>query len=281
MKMTSTECQKRQTKRKRGSNNMGICPFFKESVWSGNKCQASGDGDGAPIQRRYANYCGANVMSDDYHNCPLYKDATGKNNSGGCYLTSACMSAKGEEFSDDCYELSLLRGFRDSYVKEKYPEDIAIYYEIAPKIVEKVEKSEDNVKVFEKMYNELVLAYTEINDETRKRNYHFQIIAIALLRLQRKSKILYDILNVVVSILVKAMPLFIWQLYINRSTLFIGENIIQKLIYGFFGIAGCCLSSVLWYFVFLAVIFIINLIVFKRIYKVKLKIFDWIIEKSK
>ena len=55
---------------------MGICPFFKESVWSGNKCQASGDGDGAPIQRRYANYCGANVMSDDYHNCPLYKDAT-------------------------------------------------------------------------------------------------------------------------------------------------------------------------------------------------------------
>lgn len=31
---------------------MGICPFFKESVWSGNKCQASGDGDGAPIQTR-------------------------------------------------------------------------------------------------------------------------------------------------------------------------------------------------------------------------------------
>lgn len=125
------------------------------------------------------------------------------------------------------------------------------------------------------------LHYTEINDEAKKRNYHFQIIAIALLRLQRKSEILYDILNVVVSILVKAMPLFIWQLYINRSTLFIGENIIQKLIYGFFGIAGCCLSSVLWYFVFLAVIFIINFIVFKRIYKVKLKIFDWIIEKSK
>ena len=141
---------------------MGICPFFKESVWSGNKCQASGDGDGAPIQRRYANYCGANVMSDDYHNCPLYKDATGKNNSGGCYLTSACMSAKGDEFSDDCYELSLLRGFRDSYVKENYPEDIATYYKIAPEIVEKVEKSEDNVKVFEKMYNELVLPCCEL-----------------------------------------------------------------------------------------------------------------------
>lgn len=136
-------------------------------------------------------------------------------------------------------------------------------------------------RVLEKYWNLGYLHYVEEIDERKKRNYHIQIIAIALLRLQRKSKILYDILNVVVGICIKAMPLFIWQLYINRATLFIGGNIIQKLIYGFFGIAGCCLSSVLWYFVFLAVIFIINLIVFKRIYKVKLKIFDWIIEKSK
>lgn len=271
MKMTSTECQKRQTKRKRGSNNMGICPFFKESVWSGNKCQASGDGDGAPIQRRYANYCGANVMSDDYHNCPLYKDATGK-----------VLRLK----SDRKY---LRRCFLDGLDVLKYYRIDINGYPTIEEYIERKNRYKDYEEIFYKaegivlqQYWDLgYLAYTEINDETRKRNYHFQIIAIALLRLQRKSKILYDILNVVVSILVKAMPLFIWQLYINRSTLFIGENIIQKLIYGFFGIAGCCLSSVLWYFVFLAVIFIINLIVFKRIYKVKLKIFDWIIEKSK
>ncbi len=70
-------------------------------------------------------------------------------------------------------------------------------------------------RVLEKYWDLGYLHYLEEKDETRKRNYHLQIIAITLLRLQRKSKILYDILNVVVSILVKAMPLFIWQLYIN------------------------------------------------------------------
>lgn len=68
---------------------MAICPFFEESMWNGNKCKASGGKDGAPIQKRYADYCGANLLSSDYHKCPLYKDATGKSNSsGGCYLTS-------------------------------------------------------------------------------------------------------------------------------------------------------------------------------------------------
>lgn len=141
---------------------MGKCPFFKESMWSGNKCQASGDGDGAPIQKRYANYCGANVLSDDYHSCPLYKDATGKRNSGGCYLTSACMGAKGEEFSDDCYELEVLRKFRDSYVKENYPKDIEMYYEIAPLIVEKIEDLKESNDIFEKMYDELVVPCCEL-----------------------------------------------------------------------------------------------------------------------
>lgn len=146
---------------------MGKCPFFKESMWSGNKCQASGDGDGVPIQKRYANYCGANVLSDDYHSCPLYKDATGKRNSGGCYLTSACMGAKGEEFSDDCYELEVLRKFRDSYVKENYPKDIEMYYEIAPLIVEKIEDLKESNDIFEKMYDELVVPCCELIEKNK------------------------------------------------------------------------------------------------------------------
>ena len=88
---------------------MAICPFLEESMWSGNKCQASGNGNGAPVQDRYFNYCGTKMFSDDYHDCPLYKDATGKRDSGGCYLTSACMSVKGDGFQDNCYELELLR----------------------------------------------------------------------------------------------------------------------------------------------------------------------------
>lgn len=141
---------------------MEKCPFFKESMWSGNRCQASGGGDGAPIQKRYANYCGGNVLSDDYHKCPLYKDATGKRGGDGCYLTSACMSAKGEGFTDDCYELKVLRKFRDSYVKENYPKDIEEYYEIAPLVVEKIEGLKDSKYIFEKIYDELVAPCCEL-----------------------------------------------------------------------------------------------------------------------
>lgn len=161
---------------------MGYCPFLKESMWSGNKCQASGTGDGAPIQARYSNYCGNRLLSDDYHDCPLYRNATGNSNSGGCYLTSACMNAKGEKFSDDCYELELLRNFRDTYVKENYPQDIDKYYEIAPQIVKKVENLEDSVDVFEKMYQELVVPCCALIEEnkfyeayTKYKNYSLEL----------------------------------------------------------------------------------------------------------
>ena len=42
---------------------MAKCPFFEESMWNGNKCKASVGKDGAPIQKRYADYCGANLLS--------------------------------------------------------------------------------------------------------------------------------------------------------------------------------------------------------------------------
>ncbi len=72
--MTFTKCQKYKME----SGNYGnMSVFFEESMWNGNKCKASGGKDGAPIQKRYADYCGANLLSSDYHKCPLYKDATG------------------------------------------------------------------------------------------------------------------------------------------------------------------------------------------------------------
>ncbi|WP_051652343.1 hypothetical protein [Clostridium algidicarnis] len=146
---------------------MAICPFLKESMWNGNKCLASGDRDGAPIQNRFANYCGVNLLSDDYKNCPLYKDATGKKDSGGCYLTSACMSTKGIEFSDDCLELTTLRNFRDSYVKENYPEDIDTYYKIAPLIVKKIKTQKNQKQMFNKMYNDLVLSCCKLIEQDK------------------------------------------------------------------------------------------------------------------
>ncbi len=58
-----------------------------------------------------------------------------KSSGSGCYLTSACMQHLQQNFDDKCYELSLLRWFRDNFVTK---EDINHYYEVAPVIVENI-----------------------------------------------------------------------------------------------------------------------------------------------
>ena len=88
-----------------------------------------------------------------YEECPRYKAAQ----STGCFLTSACVEAKG--LSDDCHELTTLRRFRDGYMRS-IPEgaaDICEYYHTAPLIVEKIRQLPDAAEVFEKLYHELVV----------------------------------------------------------------------------------------------------------------------------
>ena len=75
--------------------------------------------------------------------------------SGSCYLTSACMKHFQDEFDDNCYELTVLRWFRDNFVSK---EDIALYYEVAPTIVENIDALEDNDKIYDYIYNHIVEA---------------------------------------------------------------------------------------------------------------------------
>jgi hypothetical protein len=54
--------------------------------------------------------------------------------SGGCFLTTACVEAKG--LPDDCHELTVLRDLRDEMKKtEEGAALVKEYYEIAPRIV--------------------------------------------------------------------------------------------------------------------------------------------------
>jgi hypothetical protein len=57
-------------------------------------------------------------------------------NSGGCYLTTACVNAMG--FSDDCFELRVLRNYRDRVLLKTTHGKRAIqeYYILAPQIVQ-------------------------------------------------------------------------------------------------------------------------------------------------
>ena len=73
--------------------------------------------------------------------------------SGGCYLTSACMKYFQEKFDDNCYELTVLRWFRDNFVSK---EDIEHYYEVAPIIVETINKEEKSDVIYNYIYDNIV-----------------------------------------------------------------------------------------------------------------------------
>lgn len=74
-------------------------------------------------------------------------------NNGGCYLTSACMKFFQDKFDDKCYELTVLRWFRDNFVSK---EDIEHYYETAPYIVEAIDKDENSELIYNYIYDNIV-----------------------------------------------------------------------------------------------------------------------------
>ncbi len=89
-------------------------------------------------------------------------------NSGGCYITTAI--CQWENKSDDCYELTQFRQFRDVWLKEHlYGEElINIYYSNAPLIVACIDKDADKDNIYELLKTKFLsscLAYIE------KKNY--------------------------------------------------------------------------------------------------------------
>lgn len=80
-------------------------------------------------------------------------NGSNEKSSGSCYLTSACMRYFQEEFDDNCYELKVLRWFRDNFVLK---EDIEHYYAIAPIIVETINKEEKAGIIYDYIYDNIV-----------------------------------------------------------------------------------------------------------------------------
>ena len=79
-------------------------------------------------------------------------------NSGseGCYLTSACVAARG--LPDHCEELQTLRSFRDGYLSQQPGgrAEIAQYYATAPKIVKAINQLPNAMEIWNRIYKELV-----------------------------------------------------------------------------------------------------------------------------
>ena len=56
-------------------------------------------------------------------------------------------------FNDKCYELTVLRWFRDNFVSK---EDIEHYYEVAPIIVESINNEDKNNFIYDYIYDNVV-----------------------------------------------------------------------------------------------------------------------------
>lgn len=136
------------------------CPYY----WYDNHyaCKKTGKDVNEDI---YYKYC----RNYDYGDCPIYKGQ----DSSGCFLTSACVEAEG--LPDNCHELSVLRRFREEYLRKipGGPDEIAEYYFVAPQIVEAIKLRKDALDIFKSIYTEVIKPCVEMiergeNDKAHK-----------------------------------------------------------------------------------------------------------------
>ena len=73
-----------------------------------------------------------------------------------CFVTTACIRAKG--LPDDCEELTVLRAFRDKWVRTRKNgrEEIQLYYDLAPGIVAKIDRLPDANEIWSTVYEEMI-----------------------------------------------------------------------------------------------------------------------------
>ncbi len=134
------------------------CPFLidRGGFFTTNyECRSSGNSfTGADSV--YSTYCSNQY---DYAKCPFFKPEPDKN--GGCYLTTACVEARG--LADDCEELTLMRRFRDEWLS-KQPggqAEIDRYYINAPHVVQAIRQSKDEREILDRLYREMVCPCVE------------------------------------------------------------------------------------------------------------------------
>ena len=73
-----------------------------------------------------------------------------------CYITTAVCESLGK--SDDCYELKLLRNYRDTYLlnSDEGYEIVEQYYNVAPTIVNRINKNSDSSSIYAGIFEEYI-----------------------------------------------------------------------------------------------------------------------------
>ena len=106
-------------------------------------------------------------LFDPYDGCKFYNLKTADPSNEVCFITTACVSQVGH--NDNCYELQVLRDFRDNYLSksEEGKRDIEEYYKNAPKIVEMINSQPDRKEIYNELYYSLVLKSVDLIQKNR------------------------------------------------------------------------------------------------------------------
>lgn len=95
-----------------------------------------------------------------------------------CYITTAVCESQGK--ADDCYELELLRGYRDHYLLST-PEGAALvkeYYNIAPTIVSRIARSENPGQVYENIWQNYLVPCVNLIEAGKPQECQEQYMAM-------------------------------------------------------------------------------------------------------
>lgn len=133
------------------------CPFLywdkNAGFMGGLKCRVTDERveTGTAL---YNTYC--HDYESSYSRCPHFRKGNDTPSSSSCFLTSACIEAKG--LADDCEELTALRRFRDEWLRKQSggAEEIEEYYRIAPEILSAIHQREDCGRILDELYEKLV-----------------------------------------------------------------------------------------------------------------------------
>lgn len=102
---------------------------------------------------------------------------------GGCFITTATLLSFGNS-DDDCYELTLIRKYRDTYLINRKDGECIIkkYYELAPKIVEKIGNDAHIYRVIWDMYLEPFCCAIENKENEKALEIYLTMVEVLRIR---------------------------------------------------------------------------------------------------
>lgn len=101
---------------------------------------------------------------------------------GGCFITTAIVENRGEP--DDCQTLQTLRSFRDGFMQgsANHKALVKLYYDIAPKIVERIKAREDSALYLDYLYRRFIVpacAAIDHGDNNDAFNIYMMMLGVA------------------------------------------------------------------------------------------------------